>query len=83
MNRAERICASVAAGGVVFTTIHKFFPEDRGDRHPTSAMDGIVMAAPSYDAAGKKLLTITRMMRTRSQPGHEAEFCRKTVYGLP
>ncbi len=26
---------SVQAGGVVFTTIHKFFPEDKGDRHPT------------------------------------------------
>jgi type I restriction enzyme, R subunit len=26
---------SVSAGGVVFTTIHKFFPEERGDRHPT------------------------------------------------
>jgi type I restriction enzyme R subunit len=26
---------SVAAGGVVFTTIHKFFPEDKGDRHAT------------------------------------------------
>src|SRR5690606_27216534 len=26
---------SVAAGGVVFTTVHKFFPEERGDRHPT------------------------------------------------
>lgn len=26
---------SVAAGGVVFTTIHKFFSEARGDRHPT------------------------------------------------
>jgi type I restriction enzyme R subunit len=25
---------SVAAGGVVFTTIHKFFPETQGDRHP-------------------------------------------------
>jgi type I restriction enzyme R subunit len=24
----------VKAGGVVFTTIHKFFPEERGDRHP-------------------------------------------------
>jgi type I restriction enzyme, R subunit len=38
MNRAERICASVAAAGVVFTTIHKFFPEDRGDRHPTLSL---------------------------------------------
>jgi type I restriction enzyme R subunit len=26
---------SVAAGGVVFTTIHKFFPVEKGDRHPT------------------------------------------------
>ncbi|MDR7454894.1 MAG: type I restriction endonuclease subunit R [Armatimonadota bacterium] len=26
---------SVRAGGVVFTTIHKFFPEEKGDRHPT------------------------------------------------
>lgn len=25
---------SVQAGGVVFTTIHKFFPETQGDRHP-------------------------------------------------
>jgi type I restriction enzyme, R subunit len=25
---------SVASGGVVFTTIHKFFPEEKGDRYP-------------------------------------------------
>jgi len=25
----------VVAGGVVFTTIHKFFPEEKSDRHPT------------------------------------------------
>jgi len=25
----------VEAGGVVFTTIHKFFPEEKGDRYPT------------------------------------------------
>jgi type I restriction enzyme R subunit len=25
---------SVASGGVVFTTIQKFFPEEKGDRHP-------------------------------------------------
>jgi len=36
----------VAAGGVVFTTIHKFFPEERGDRHPTlSARRNIVVIA--------------------------------------
>ncbi len=36
-NRREhlRSLLSVAAGGVVFTTIHKFFPEEKGDRHPT------------------------------------------------
>jgi type I restriction enzyme, R subunit len=26
---------SVRSGGVVFTTIHKFFPEEKGDRRPT------------------------------------------------
>ena len=26
---------SVASGGVVFTTIHKFYPEVKGDRHPS------------------------------------------------
>jgi type I restriction enzyme R subunit len=37
---------SVAAGGVVFTTIHKFFPEEKGDRHPTlSARRNIVVIA--------------------------------------
>jgi type I restriction enzyme R subunit len=37
---------SVAAGGVVFTTIHKFFPEEKGDRHPTlSARRNIVVMA--------------------------------------
>ena len=36
----------VAAGGVVFTTIHKFFPEEKGDRHPTlSARRNIVVIA--------------------------------------
>lgn len=28
-----RALLNVAAGGVVFTTIHKFFPEEKGDRH--------------------------------------------------
>src|SRR6266702_3659669 len=35
-SRADlRKLLQVASGGVVFTTIHKFFPEERGDRHPT------------------------------------------------
>ena len=35
-NRADlRSKLSVNAGGVVFTTIQKFFPEERGDTHPT------------------------------------------------
>ena len=34
-NRADlREKLKVEAGGVVFTTIHKFFPEEKGDRHP-------------------------------------------------
>jgi len=34
-SRAQlRELLKVASGGVVFTTIQKFFPEERGDRHP-------------------------------------------------
>src|SRR6266446_2632116 len=34
-DRADlRTKLTVASGGVVFTTIQKFFPEERGDRHP-------------------------------------------------
>jgi type I restriction enzyme R subunit len=37
---------SVEAGGVVFTTIHKFFPEEKGDRYPTlSTRPNIVVIA--------------------------------------
>ena len=37
---------SVEAGGVVFTTIQKFFPEERGDTHPTlSERNNIVVIA--------------------------------------
>ena len=34
-SRADlRVKLAVEAGGVVFTTIQKFFPEEKGDRHP-------------------------------------------------
>ena len=37
---------SVVAGGVVFTTIQKFFPEEKGDTHPTlSDRNNIVVIA--------------------------------------
>lgn len=37
---------AVEAGGVVFTTIHKFFPETQGDRHPVlSARHNVVVIA--------------------------------------
>ena len=37
---------AVESGGVVYTTIHKFFPEERGDRHPTlSERHNIVVIA--------------------------------------
>lgn len=36
----------VEAGGVIFTTIHKFFPEEKGDRHPAlSDRSNIVVIA--------------------------------------
>ena len=40
----------VASGGVVFTTIQKFFPEEKGDRHP------ILSDRRNIVAAGKKTL---------------------------
>ena len=41
-----RFRLAVASGGVVFTTIQKFFPEDRGDRHPVlSERHNIVVIA--------------------------------------
>jgi len=37
---------SVTAGGVVFTTVQKFFPEEKGDQHPTlSGRRNIVVIA--------------------------------------
>ncbi len=46
-NRADlRVRLAVEAGGVVFTTIQKFFPEERGDRHPLlSKRSNIVVIA--------------------------------------
>ena len=46
-NRADlRAKLSVESGGVVFTTIQKFFPEDKGDRHPVlSGRRNIVVIA--------------------------------------
>jgi type I restriction enzyme R subunit len=46
-DRADlRAKLAVASGGVVFTTIQKFFPEERGDRHPVlSERSNIVVVA--------------------------------------
>ncbi len=46
-NRAHlRELLAVAAGGVVFSTVHKFFPEEKGDKHPTlSRRSNIVVIA--------------------------------------
>ena len=46
-NRADlRAKLAVESGGVVFTTIQKFFPEDKGDRHPVlSGRRNIVVIA--------------------------------------
>jgi len=41
---------SVASGGVVFTTIQKFFPEEKGDRHPvlSDRSNIVVIAAEAH-----------------------------------
>ena len=46
-SRADlRTKLAVESGGVVFTTIQKFFPEERGDRHPLlSARNNVVVIA--------------------------------------
>ena len=43
-NRADlRSKLSVESGGVVFTTIQKFFPEEKGDTHPTLSQRGNIV----------------------------------------
>jgi type I restriction enzyme R subunit len=41
---------NVSAGGIVFTTIQKFFPEEKGDRHPvlSSRRNIVVMADEAH-----------------------------------
>ncbi len=61
----------VASGGVVFTTIQKFLPEERGDRHPqlSDRRNVVVIADEAH----------------RTQYGFEAKIDRKTGqinYGL-
>ena len=44
---------TVASGGVVFTTIQKFFPDEQGDRHPLlSARNNIVVIADEAGPSG-------------------------------
>jgi type I restriction enzyme R subunit len=43
-NRADlRAKLAVASGGVVFTTIQKFFPEEKGDHHPVLSNRGNIV----------------------------------------
>ena len=44
VDRADmRAKLRVASGGVVFTTIQKFFPEEKGDRHPVLSERGNIV----------------------------------------
>jgi type I restriction enzyme R subunit len=71
-DRADlRARLSVAAGGVVFTTIQKFLPEEQGDRHPvlSDRRNVVVIADEAH----------------RSQYGFDAKLNRKTgalTYGF-
>ena len=50
-SRADlRAKLAVESGGVVFTTIHKFFPEEKGDRHPllSSRRNVVVIADEAH-----------------------------------
>src|SRR5260221_12756402 len=50
-DRADlRRLLQVASGGVVFTTIQKFFPEEKGDRHPllTNRRNVVVIADEAH-----------------------------------
>ena len=50
-SRADlRAKLAVEAGGVVFTTIQKFLPEERGDRHPVLSVRRNVVARHMRDA---------------------------------
>ncbi len=42
---------SVNAGGVVFTTIQKFFPEEKGDTHPPSRKGATSWSSPTRPTA--------------------------------
>ena len=58
----------VASGGVVFTTIQKFFPEEKDDRHPLPGWNETV-PRPSAAPAGAPAISrsgITRRPRQRS-----------------
>ena len=71
-NRADlRRLLQVASGGVVFTTIQKFLPEEKGDRHPQlSERHNVVVIADEAH---------------RTQYGFEAKIDRKSgqiSYGL-
>ena len=52
-DRADlRQLLSVSAGGVVFTTIQKFYPEEKGDTHPTlSRRDATSSSSPTRPTA--------------------------------
>ncbi len=50
-SRADlRVKLAVESGGVVFTTIQKFFPEEQGDRHPllSSRRNVVVIAVEAH-----------------------------------
>ena len=56
---------SVASGGIVFTTIQKFFPEEKGDRHPvlSERRNIVVIADEAHRSQYDFIDGFTRHMR--------------------
>ena len=55
---------AVESGGVVFTTIQKFFPEEKGDRHP------VVVGAPEHRGDRRRSAPQPVRLHRRLRPPH-------------
>ena len=64
-SRADlRAKLAVESGGVVFTTIQKFFPEEKGDRHP------VVVEAPEHRGDRRRSAPQPVRLHRRLRPAH-------------
>jgi type I restriction enzyme R subunit len=67
--------AAGGSGGVVFTTIQKFFPEEKGDRHPSSPTGATSWSSPTRRTAASTT-------SSTASPGTCATRCPTLVHRL-